>query len=70
MLWSGVETKVSFYIVLISSCLINPVFAGFSDSDLNQDGIVDYLDFQDIAGLWLEDCLEASCYNADIQGNY
>lgn len=67
MVSSGAEMKLPLHIILISVCLINCVFAGFSDSDLNQDGVVDYLDLQDVIGFWLEDCFESPCYNIDIK---
>ncbi len=42
-------------------------WAGFIDADLNQDGIVDYLDVHEISSYWLNDCFERPCFNIDTK---
>jgi hypothetical protein len=59
--------KHFLFYFLISFFLVNCAFANFSDSDLNQDGIVDYLDLQTLCSFWLDDCYQSSCYNVDTK---
>jgi hypothetical protein len=59
--------KYCFHIILIIACLAGSGYARFSDSDLNQDGVVDYTDLQQLGGLWLDDCFQSSCFNVDIK---
>ena len=57
--------KFFFYIILISVCLVDCAYAQFSDADLNQDGVVDYLDLSELGNLWLDNSMETPCFNAD-----
>lgn len=52
--------------MLVMVCLISPAVAVFPDSDLNQDGIVNYLDLYQISDFWLSDCYEKPAFNIDI----
>jgi hypothetical protein len=59
--------KYFFYTILISVCLVDCAYAHFSDADLYQDGVVDYLDLQMLSSFWLDDCYQSPCYNIDTK---
>ncbi|MGA2914827.1 MAG: LamG-like jellyroll fold domain-containing protein [Sedimentisphaerales bacterium] len=63
------NNKIFTFLFLISLFLANCAWAGFSDSDLNQDGIVNYLDLYALMDFWLNDCYQKPCYNVDIKDN-
>lgn len=61
--------KNFFFYLLIIFCLVDCASADFFDSDLNQDGIVDYLDLQMLGNFWFDDCYQSPCYNIDTKEN-
>lgn len=56
------KLKLIFLLLLLT---VMPVYADFSDSDLNQDGVVGYEELLILCQNWLNDCYVTPCFNID-----